>query len=58
MTGEYVIKITNGDAGITTFADDNQSDVMADAVNYLIESHDLISEIGPIPLSPARETRY
>jgi len=55
VTGEYVIKITNGGTVIANFADDNQSDVMADAVNYLIENHDLISKIEPLPYIPGRE---
>jgi hypothetical protein len=54
-SGEYVIKITNGDTAIATFADDNQSDVMAEAVNYLIENHDMISKIEPLPYIPGRE---
>lgn len=54
-SGEYVTKILNGDTVIATFADDNQSDAMADAVSYLIEDHDLISKIEPLPYIPGRE---
>lgn len=54
VTGEYVIKITNGDTVIANFADENQSKVMADAVEYLIDNHDLISAIEPLPYIPGR----
>ncbi|PSQ04172.1 restriction endonuclease subunit R [Halobacteriales archaeon QS_4_69_31] len=54
-SGEYVIKIQDGETTLTIFADDNQSDVMADAMNYLIESHNLISKIEPLPYIPGRE---
>ncbi|MUW14227.1 restriction endonuclease subunit R [Halorubrum sp. CBA1125] len=54
-TGEYVIKITNGDTAIATFADDNQSDAMAEATNYFIENHDLISVLEPLPYVPGRK---
>ena len=39
--GEYIIKIMKSDSTIATLADDNQSDVMAEATNYLIKNHDL-----------------
>lgn len=54
-SGKYIIKITNGDTAIAAFADDNQSNVMADAVNYLIENHDLSAKIKPLPYIPGRE---
>jgi hypothetical protein len=53
--GEYVINIRKSDTKLATFADDTQSDAMADAVNYLIEDHSLISEIEPLPYIPGRE---
>lgn len=54
-SGEYVIRIQDGDTTLATFADDTQSDVMAKAVDYLIENHGLISEIEPLPYIPGRE---
>jgi len=54
-TGEYVIKIMNGDTAIATLSDDNQSDTMAEAANYLIENHDLISVLEPLPYVPGRK---
>jgi len=53
--GEYIIKIQNDGETLATFADDNQSKVMAEAVNYLIENHELISEISPLPYVPGRK---
>jgi len=53
-TGEYVVQLMNGDTAIATFADDNQSDVMADTVEYLIDNHNLISAIEPLPYIPGR----
>jgi len=55
VIGEYVIKITNGDTAIATLADNNQSDAMAEATNYLIENHDLISVLEPLPYVPGRK---
>lgn len=55
VTGEYVIKMSNGDTAIAPFADDNQSDAMAEATDYLIENHDLISELEPLPYVPGRK---
>lgn len=49
--GDYVVSIRNGE----TVADDNQSDVTAGAVNYLIQNLDLISAIEPLPYIPGRE---
>lgn len=55
LSGEYVIKIRNDGATLATFADDNQSDVMADTVNYLVENHDLIAKVGPLPYVPGKK---
>jgi len=55
VDGEYVIKIMNGDTVIATLSDDNQSDAMAEAANYLIENHDLISILEPLPYVPGRK---
>lgn len=51
----YVVKLQNDGETLATFSDDVQSDVMAEAVNYLIESYELISEIEPLPYIPGRE---
>lgn len=55
VTGEYVIKIMNADTAIATFADNNQSDAMADATNYLIENHNLVSVLEPLPYVPGQK---
>lgn len=54
-SGEYVIKIQNDETTLATLAHDNQSDVMAEAVNYLIENHDLISKLEPLPYVPGEK---
>lgn len=53
--GEYIIKILNSSSPIGIFSDDNQSDAMAKATNYLIENHDLISVLKPLPYVPGRK---
>lgn len=52
VPGKYVIKIAKNDTILTTFSDDSQSNVMAEAVDYLIENHDLISTVEPLPYVP------
>ena len=54
-TGEYVIEIRDGETVLASFVDDNQSDVMADAVGHLTEEHDLISKLEPLPFVPGRK---
>ncbi|WP_114575783.1 type I restriction enzyme HsdR N-terminal domain-containing protein [Saliphagus sp. LR7] len=54
-SGKYVIEIRNGKTDLATVTGDNQSDVTAKAVDYLIENHDLTSEIKPLPYIPGRE---
>lgn len=54
-SGEYIVEIFNGETALSRFADDNQSDLMAEVVNYLIENHDLISELEPIPYVPGQK---
>lgn len=54
-SGKYVVEIQNTDTTLATFSDSTQSDVMAEAVSYLIENYDLISEIEPLPYIPGRE---
>jgi len=51
----YTVKLQNDRETLATFSDDVQSDVMAEAVSYLIEHHSLISEIEPLPYIPGRE---
>lgn len=54
-SGEYIIKVQNGETTLATFSDDNQSDAMAKATDYLIENHKLISELEPLPYVPGRK---
>ena len=51
----YIVKLQNKGETLASFSDDVQSDVIAKAVNYLIENYDLISEIEPLPYIPGRE---
>lgn len=55
MSGEYIIKIQDDETTLTTFSDNNQSDVMANAVKFLTRDHDLIAKIEPLPYIPGRE---
>ena len=48
----HVAILKNGKSALTTISSENQSDVMAGVTNYLIENHDLISEIQPLPYVP------
>jgi len=52
ISGEYVVKIQNGEQTLSIFGDNYQSDVMADVVGYLIENHELIPEMDSIPYVP------
>jgi len=54
-SGEYIIKIQDGETILATLSDDNQSDAMADATDYLIENHNLISKLEPLPYVPGRK---
>ncbi len=54
-SGEYVISIQNGSTTLTTCSGNDQSDVMANVANYLIEHYDLISKIKPLPYIPGRK---
>lgn len=51
----YIIKLQNEGEALAIFSDSGQSDVMAEAVSYLIENYDLISEIEPLPYIPGRK---
>lgn len=53
--GTYLVEIQNERNTLATFSGDGQSDVMANVVDYLIETHDLISEIEPLPYVPGRK---
>jgi hypothetical protein len=55
VEGEYLVKIRKDGTTIATFADDNQSEIMNQAVDYLIENYDLISKIEPLPYVPGNE---
>ena len=51
----YIVKLQSEGETLATFSDTIQSDVMAEAVSYLIKNYDLISEIEPLPYIPGRE---
>jgi len=52
---EYVIEIQRNESTLAVLDSDNQSDVMADAVDYLIQNHGLISRIEPLPYVPGNK---
>lgn len=53
-TDGYLVKFSNTDSHLRTFVDGTQKGVMGKATDYLIESHDLISKIAPLPYIPGR----
>lgn len=54
--GQYAIQLRNQDGELRNrVAASNQTDAMAKAVNHLIEHHDLISQIEPLPFTPGRK---
>ena len=55
VDGEYVIEIQRDGSTLVVLDDDNQSDVMANAVDYLIQNHDLISRVEPLPYVPGNK---
>jgi len=55
VDGEYVIEIRGDSSTLVVLNGDNQSDVMANAVDYLIQNHDLISRIEPLPYVPGNK---
>jgi hypothetical protein len=55
VDGEYTIEIRRDGSTLSVFDSDSQSDVMADAVDYLIQNYNLVSEISPLPYIPGRE---
>jgi len=55
VDGEYVIEIQGDNSTLVVLDGDNQSDVMANAVDYLIRNHDLISHIEPLPYVPGNK---
>ena len=55
VDGEYVIEIQGDNSTLVVLDGDNQSDVMADAVDYLIQNHALISRIEPLPHVPGNK---
>ncbi len=54
-SGDYIVKIQNNRTTLATVTNDNQSDAMSKAVDYLIENHDLISALEPLPYVPGRK---
>ena len=54
-SGEYIIEIRDDETVLASFADDNQSEVMAEAVSFLIEDHGLISKLEPLPFVPGQK---
>lgn len=53
ISGNYVVKFTNGANIVEGVSGDNQTEVMVNATNYLINHHDLIQRIN-IPWIPGR----
>ncbi|MCQ4331950.1 type I restriction enzyme HsdR N-terminal domain-containing protein [Natronomonas sp. F2-12] len=51
----YIVRIHDAGNTLAEFEDEIQSDVIADAVDYLIENENLISKIEPLPYIPGRE---
>jgi len=51
----YSVEIIQDKNTIETFDNSIQSDLMASIVNYLIQNHDLISAIEPLPYIPAKK---
>jgi hypothetical protein len=54
IEGEYVIEIRDGDSTLVVVNDENQSEVMKEAVNYLITDQDLVSQIESFPYIPGK----
>jgi len=55
VEGRYIVEVKDGHDRLALSHGDNQSEVMAEAVNYLIQNRDLISKINPLPYIPGRE---
>jgi predicted type IV restriction endonuclease len=55
LSESYTVDIFQDGNVIETFEGSIQSDLMASVVNYLVESHDLISAIEPLPYIPAKK---
>lgn len=55
VDGEYIVEIQDDNGTLVVLDNDNQSDVMADAVDYLIQNHDLISRLEPLPYVPGNK---
>ncbi|PSQ32001.1 restriction endonuclease subunit R [Halobacteriales archaeon SW_6_65_46] len=55
VDGEYVIELQKNGDSLATFGSSTQSDVMADAVDYLVRNHNLISQIEPLPYVPGNK---
>ena len=55
VDGEYVIEIQGDESTLVVLDGDSQSDVMANAVDYLIQNHDLISRVEPLPYVPGNK---
>jgi hypothetical protein len=54
ITQPYSGEISQSGDVAESFTDSVQSDLMASIVNYLIQNHDLISAIEPLPYIPAK----
>ena len=55
LSESYTVDIFRDGNVTETFEDSVQSDLIASVVNYLVESHDLISAIEPLPYIPAKK---
>jgi hypothetical protein len=55
LSESYTVDIFRDGNVIETFEDSVQSDLIASVVGYLVESHDLINDIRPLPYIPGQE---
>jgi hypothetical protein len=55
LSESYTVEIVQDGRVIETFEDSIQSDLIASVVDYLIQTHDLISAIEPLPYIPAKK---
>lgn len=53
---EYRVRILDEGEEVHSFASSNQSDAMADPVDFLVREYGLVSELGPLPYVPGEKT--
>lgn len=52
--GEYCIEFVSGGKALATFSSKMQVEAFVDAVEHLVENHDLIEKLEPLPYIPGR----